>query len=70
MKTIPFSSHLDEIEQRTDLDHQPMALFESSDDLSVRVGGRVRRRSAISASKGVSFDRYGIGPPGNFKPIN
>ena len=33
------------------------------------MGGRVRRSWAISASKGVSFDRYGIGPPGNSKPI-
>ena len=63
VKTIPFSSHLHEVEQRTDLDRQPMALFENSDDLRVRVGGRVRRRSAISASKGVSFDRYGMGAP-------
>ena len=35
------------------------------------MGGRVRRRSTISASKGVSFDRYGTGLlTGNCKPVN
>ena len=38
LKSIPFSSHLHEVEQRTDLDRQPMALFEKSDDLGVGSG--------------------------------
>jgi hypothetical protein len=41
LKSIPFLSHLHEVEQRTDLDSQPMTISEKSDDLRVR-GGRSR----------------------------
>ena len=38
VKSIPFSSHLHEVEQSADLNLKPMALFETSDDLRVRSG--------------------------------